>query len=213
MTEKIQLRKNNEVPAIATTDALVAIRLDEKRYPRYKNIPQAARLEWMATEIKTLSEILRVKDFDGRVAIMTAAALDKMVMQEFYMSDLTLPEIHDAYENGIFGLYGEFYGINAPSLYGFLDGYIHSDKKIEAAKKVIKTKEEIRAEKSRLEREAEQRKIRAEIEEATRNGTFVPTGKAWFKPEKVDDVIAKDAEHREKVRRQAEEIMRQLKNQ
>ena len=49
-------------------------------------------------------------------------------------------------------------------------------------------------------------KVRQEMEEAKRNGTFVPTGNFNFRMHSVSD---EDAEaHREKVRRQAEEILR-----
>ena len=209
-TRQLQVRTNNNValPAIATAMSLADIRLNEKQFPRYKNIPQPQRIEWLAGEIKTLAEITRIKDFGGRDAIMMAGVLDEMILQEFYMADLTLPEIHDAFKCGVFGKYGEFYGISAPNLYGFLESFINSDKKREAAELVRKTKAQMRAERTRMEYEAEQRKIRAEIEEAKRNGTFVPTGKAWYKPKSVNDAITESEEHRAKIRQQADAILR-----
>lgn len=205
-TQQIQVRTNSSnLPTIGGAESLAAIRLDEKRYPHYRNIPRPNRIEWMSGEVKTLAEIARTKDFGGKEAIMTASVLDEMISQDRYMADLTLPEIHDAFKNGVFGLYGEFYGISAPNLYGFLGDFLNSEKKMEASKMVLKTKEQMLAERSRREREEQQKRITAEIEEAKRNG-FVPD-RHWWKPKPVDDAPSSE-EHRNIIARQAEAIMR-----
>lgn len=202
MDNKIQLRtSSNGLPSLNTTEAIVEVRLDE-RYPRYGNIPQSERLRWMSEQTKNLATIARIKDYDGRDAIVTAASLDEMVMRNEAICGLKLPEIAEAFKSGLFGLYGEFYGLTAPNLYGFLLSYIDSDRKKEATAIIRKGYEQ----RKREEQEENQRKIRAEIEEAKRNGTFVPTGRVWFKPQMVDEVL--NDEHRKKVRQQAREILR-----
>lgn len=194
------------VARIDTPRSLADIRLDEVRFPRYKSIPQPERLKWMSAEIKTLAELARIRDIDGRNSILMAVPLDEMLMDEPAMADLTLPEFHDAFRSGVFGKYGEFYGISAPNLFGFVRSFLESEKKLEATKIVRKTKEEALAERNRREREAEQAKIRAEMEEAKRNGTFVPTGRAWYKTESVAEVMD-TSEHRKRVMEQAKEIL------
>ncbi len=200
---KIQLRtSSNELPSLNTPEAIAEVRLNERMYPRYCNIPQPSRLEWLSKQAKTLASITRIKDFDGREAIVTASSLDEMIMKNEAISGLTTPEMAEAFKSGVFGLYGESYGLSAPNLYGFLRSYLESEKK-QAATAIVRTKFEDR---KKAEQEERQRRIRAEIEEAKRNGSFVPTGRAWFQPKTVDDAIDESA-HREMVRQQAREIL------
>lgn len=168
--------KGNGMPATTDASSIASVMLNEKRFPKYRNIPQQGRLGWMSAEIKTLASIIRVKDFDAREAVATSVVLDDMIMQDRFLSDLTLPEIHSAFRNGVFGLYGEFYGIgiSSPNLYGFLNSYLVSDKKVDANKIVRQQKEKEYEARKQKEREEEQKRLRAEIEEAKRNGTFVP---------------------------------------
>ena len=204
----IQLRTSNDnTPAIATPQALAEIRMDERRYPHYCNIPVQVRLKWLANQIQYLVSITRIRDFEAREPIVMATSLDEMITRDSDMAGLTLPELADAFKNGVFGLYGEFYGLTAPSLYGFIDKFLSSEKKKEASAIVLKSREQSYEEKKAAEKEEMQRRIRAEIEEAKRNGSFVPTGKVWFKPQTVDDAID-SAAHREKVRRQAQAILK-----
>lgn len=206
METTLQLRTNNkgsELPAVRTAQDLVDIR---KRYPGYRLLPQPARLEWLASEALVLASVTRLRDFGGKDAAALAAALDEALMEDGATASLTLPELHDAFRAGIFGRFGEYYGMSAPSLYGFARKYLDSEKKRDASEIESETAAKTYAEKRRAEREKEQRKIRAEIEKAKRDGTFTPTGRAWFQPKKVKDVTD-DAEHRERVLRQAREIL------
>lgn len=204
---QIQLRTSSELPAIPNAESLAEIRLNEKEFPHYRNIPAAKRQEWLAFEMIVLAQLARIRDFDGKNSIMMAKALDDMMMQHEIISDLTFPEIADAFNGGVFGLYGEFFGISAPNLYGFLFEYLKSEKKRDSAEMVSKKKSELYQEKLKAEREARQAAIRAEIEEAKRKGEFIPTGKVWFTPKKVNDAMRESKEHREMVRQQAREIL------
>jgi len=208
---QLQLQmSNSNLPAITTAESLAQIRMDERRYPHYKSVPSQARQEWLANQIKYLASITRMRDFDAREAILMATALDDIISMDAGAVDLTFAEMADAFKKGVFGFYGEFFGISAPNLYGFLDKFITSETKKEATALVLKSKEQAYAEKKAAEKAERDRKIREEIEEAKRRGDIVPTGKIWFKPKSVDDALD-SSEHREKVRRQAQEILRQNK--
>lgn len=211
-SRQLQRLTSSNVPSVATAEALASIRMDERRYPRYGKLAQPSRLEWLAQEVKTLGVLARTRDMDGREVLIIASSLDEMLTETPAMADLTLPELHDAFKSGVFGLFGDYYGLSAPSLYGFVNGYLDSAKKVEASKIIRKTRIEEQEERNRAEREAEQRKIREEIEQAKRDGTFIPTGNAWFQPKKVKDAVD-SSEHREKIRRQAEEIREQARRE
>lgn len=180
---------SSEIVRVENAKSLAAIRLDPVHFPHYKDIPQPERLKWMTKESMTLAEIARIRDFDMKSAARLATVLDEMLMEDNYLADLTLPEFHEAFKSGVFGLLGDFHGISAPNLYGFAQKFLESDKKRESVEIVRKTKAELRAEQTRREQEEERRRIREEIEQAKRDGTFNPTGKAWFKPKMVDDVL------------------------
>ena len=199
---------SSELPAIPTPESLAGIRLNEARFPHFRNIPPNKRMEWLAGQMLYLSSIIRLRDFDGREAILMATALDGMMLQHKDISALTLPEIADAFKGGVFGCFGEFYGLSAPNLYGFLCEYLESAKKKEATDIVAKSKQKAYDESRAAERERRQRIIRAEIEEAKRKGTFIPTGKVWFEPKMVKDTMLDSKAHRKKVRQQAKDILK-----
>lgn len=197
---------NSRVPAIPTAKELAAIRMDRRMFPHYKDIPPQARMKWMAGQIQFLASIARIRDFEAREPVMMASMLDEMIMQDRDMAELTLPELADAFKNGVFGLYGEFFGLSAPNLFGFINSFLDSDKKKEATEMVRNAKDEF-YQKKKEELAEMQERIRAEIEEAMRRGEFIPTGKVWFQPKTVNELIDAEA-HREKVRQQAREILK-----
>ena len=207
--QALQLQtSNSNLPTITDAAVLAQIRLDEERYPHYRNIAPHSRMKWVAGQIQYLASISRIRDFDAREPILMSAALDEMISTERDMMELTLPEIADAFKNGVFGSYGEFYGLSAPNLFGFIRSFLTSEKKREATALVVKSKEDAYLERTAEERAARQRAIQEEIAEAKRAGTFVPTGQVWFKPQMVNSAIS-SKEHRDKVRQQAREILNQ----
>ena len=195
-------RNSESLPSVPTANDVARVRLDDN-YPKYREVPLGERLFWLSKTVASVHTLAKV-DISGRDSTRYAAALDSMMMDNQYMADLTQPEIVDAFRSGLFGAYGEYYGLSAISMYKFLDGYINSEKKREAAGIVRKTREGMLKERRERERAQEQARIRAEMEEAKRNGTFVPTGRAWFRPMKAE---TDSEEHRERVRLQAEKIM------
>jgi len=192
--------------SVKVTDAesIVAIRQDREHYPRYRDIPAKERQRWLAKQFFSLASISRIKEYTADEATIGAVALDERMMDSDILASLTAPEIEYAFKNGIFGMYGEYYGLNAISLYGFLESFIGSEKKAESARLIREAKErEIRD-----EDEAYRAKIRAEMEEAKRNGTFVPTGRFNFgRAAKSVNEALNTEEHRAKIAQQARDIL------
>ena len=207
---QLQLQTSNNLPTIDTPQALAEIRMNESMYPHFNKVQRPARQEWLANQIKYLASITRIKDFDAREALLMATALEDMMAQDAGMSSLTFPEVADAFKNGVFGIYGEFFGLNAPNLYGFLNSFLRSEKKREATALVLKSREQASSERKEAEIKKNLELLRKEVEEAKRRGDFIPTGKLWFKPKKVENPKENDRAHREMVRQQAKEILKDI---
>lgn len=145
-TKAIQLTSNS-LTAIPDADALAALRLD-KSVPHYKAIPVGDRLVWLKERILTLGMIKHQVAESWQVEF-DAKVLDEFIMDDYFASDYTLAEIWDAFKRGLMGDYGEYYGLTAESLYGFIRGYFMSDKKrkaTEIVKKALKGDEPAKGE-------------------------------------------------------------------
>lgn len=92
----------------------------------------------MSGEIITLN-MIRHQKVESQQVEFDAYALDGFIMDDHYASDYTLPEIKDAFKRGMMGDYGDYYGLTAESLFGFLRGYLVSPKKREATEIVRKS--------------------------------------------------------------------------
>ena len=207
--QELALTTSNVPVTITGVGSLVMIRNDRQRYPRYRDIPISERQRWLAKEFRLLASIARIKDYDPKDALVGAVALDERIADTPELSDLTVPEIEYAFKNGVFGRYGEYYGLSAISLYSFLEGFLKSEIKADATKEVRLSKIDEYRRKQREEEEAMSRKIRAEIEQAKRDGTFVPTGRFDFggAVKSVNDAID-SSDHKARIARQAQEILR-----
>lgn len=159
--EKMVLYKPQD---ISTAESLAILRLD-KSVPHYRNIPKDKRVSWLIERIAQ-ANLLRHQKVDGlaQVLEMDALALDAYIMENIYYSDFTLNEIEEAIRMGLVGKYGEYYGINAISLYGFIEGFFKSEKKQKAIKLV-------QAQRKREQREQYEREQR---EKARLEGWGVP---------------------------------------
>ena len=192
------------VVKVTSAESIAAIRQDREHYPRYKDIPVKERQRWLAKQFLALASISRIKEYTADEATIGAVALDERMIDSEVLASLTAPEIEYAFKNGIFGAYGEYYGLNAISLYNFLESFLNSEKKVESARLI----REAREKQIRDEDEAMRARIRAEIEEAKRNGSFVPTGRFDFgKVGKPVDKALDTREHREMIERQARDIL------
>lgn len=101
-------------------------------YPRYKEGSDAQRLSWLNKQIFGLAMIAHV-NIDPATIKVDITTLDENIMANSYLNDLTLVEMQEAFRNGIFREYGEYYGLTSVSLYGFLKGFLRSEKKAAAS--------------------------------------------------------------------------------
>lgn len=193
---------SSELPKIDNAQSLAKVRSDAEHYPHYGNVTQKSRVAWLTLEIRRLASLMRLSDYGVKDASLAASALDTMIARNDYMADLTQPEIEESFTNGVFGEYGQFMGLTAMTLYQFLREYIESEKKKEAAKILLD-----RASKNDQEITDFRAKCRKEMEEAKKNGSFVPTGNAWYKPQTINSALS-SSEHRERVKQQAEQILK-----
>ena len=130
---------------IATPQALARVRLSTD-VPHYSRIPRQQRLSWLSDEILRLNLIKHQKvAMEGfsmaQIIDMDATTLDTYIMEDAVISDFTLAEIDEAFKLGLVNRYGEYYGINAVSLYRFLEGYLRSPKKQQAIRIVRAVRE------------------------------------------------------------------------
>lgn len=121
------------LPSLATPEDIAALRMDPA-HPRWKEIPQNVRRRWLAQTIYTLMFTMKGKEDSEGQSGLIASVLDTEMTQDMYMSELTTAEIIQAFRDGMFGKYGEYYGINASSLHQFLWGYLQTPEKREAAR-------------------------------------------------------------------------------
>lgn len=121
------------MPDVVSPEGIAKVRTDPAN-PHWKDIPQQLRCRWLAQTIYTLMFTMKGKEDSEEQCAMTARLLDSEMVQDMYMQELTTPEILQAFRDGIFGKYGEFYGINPSSLHQFLWGYLQTPQKREAAR-------------------------------------------------------------------------------
>lgn len=131
----IALTSSNQ-PTILNAQMIAGFRLD-KTIPHYKDIAKPKRITWLKEQIISLNMIRHQMTEDWQVEF-DANALDEFIMDDHFASDYTFPEIKDAFKRGLMGDYGEFFGLTAESLYGFLRGYFMSEKKRKATEMVRK---------------------------------------------------------------------------
>lgn len=177
------------------TAVMLADHLLDPRVRRYRQGEQSRRKEWLYNQIGACYFIAHQNFPSWESLSIDTDMLDASMMEDPFISNLTSVEIQYAFRSGVTGVYGEFYGVTPKSLMGFLKSYIGSEKKREAHRLI--TLRKVQQEKESNDR------LFAEIERAKANGEFIPT---WgpghsFKKEDTDSVA-----HREKIRKQAEDI-------
>lgn len=194
---------------IATADDLARLRLATdgagvRIYPRYKDGRDEQRLSWLNKQFFGLALIAH-QTVDPATIKVDLYTLDKEIMDHSILRELTLVEMQEAFRRGIFREYGEYYGLTAVSLVGFLKGFVRSDKKVAASSIIYKLE-------AKKEQEANARFFR-ELYQAEKEGKIeVPD----FSANRINGPQAKKtytdeelAAHREKIRQQAEMIRRQ----
>lgn len=71
--------------------------------------------------------LLKNRSVDKNVLMFTAAELQQRLKKNYYY--LAIEELKTAFENGVFGKYGEFYEISVVTLCNWLDDYINSSER------------------------------------------------------------------------------------
>ncbi len=194
---------------IATADDLARLRLatDDagvRIYPRYKDGRDEQRLSWLNKQFFGLALIAH-QTVDPTTIKVDLFTLDREIMDHSVLRELTLVEMQEAFRRGIFKEYGEYYGLTAVSLIGFLKGFVRSDKKVAASSIIYKL--EARKEQeanARFFRElyAAEKEGKVEVPDFSANRINGPQAKKNYTDEEL-------AAHREKIRQQAEMIRRQ----
>lgn len=197
---------------IATAEDLARIRLETDKdgrrvHPRYGDGRDEQRLSWLNRQFLGLALIAHqtVDPATIRVDLLT---LDREIMEHSVLRELTLVEMQEAFRRGIFKEYGDYYGLTAVSLAGFLKGFARSEKKVAASSIIYRLG-------AKKEQEDRARFFRELHERSEKEGpsavpspfsmhlrTEVPKARKTYTDEEL-------AAHREKIRQQAEMIRRQ----
>lgn len=194
---------------IATPQQLADYRLARRpdgspMYPRYKDMDDMRRISWLGDQFFGLGALTHFQLTAALVAV-DATVLDGKIMENSVLREMTLAEMQEAFNNGVFKEYGDYYGISSVTLLGFLKGFARSEKKVMASNL-------IRIAKDRDEREANARFFR-ELHNAKLEGRISVTDlsdkRINGKQEKKLYTDAELSAHREKIRQQAAEIRRQ----
>lgn len=195
---------------IATPQQLAEVRLavdanGKHIYPHYCELEQIVRVSWLGDQFFGLA-ILTHTSATSEMVSLDAVALDNEIMDNPILRDMTLVEMQEAFRKGAGKEYGDYFGITYASMLGFLRGYLKSEKKIRAAQIVNKRLAEAQRNANSM--------FFQELKEASEQGKIeLPD----FSKMRVNRRVKKtytpeeSAAHREKVRRQADEIMKQLK--
>lgn len=158
------LRTSND---ISTPEKLAALISDGNRL-RYKDAEEDQRRVWIGLNIFALCRILHFQPPTAEDVELDSLLLDQMIMDNGKLSCLKREEMEEAFRRGIAKEYGEFYGITATSLVGFLRAYCRSEKR-QAADAII------RAAEKEKEREGDKRFWKALLDREKIDGDFIPT--------------------------------------
>ena len=177
---------------ISTPEKLAAVIADES-IARYKDIPAEQRKLWIGSQIYALCLILHYQAPTATDVEMDCAFADQMIMDDSGISSLKQVEMQEAFRRGIAKEYGEFYGITASTLVGFLKAYRKSGKRAEALSQLYAAEVAKRRKDDSLFWET--------LAKAQEHGFEIPS----FQHSPFED----DEQHRARIARQREEILKQ----
>lgn len=182
---------------IATPEQLAIVMKTE---PRFYSIPPGVRLDWLGQQIITLHYMVHSQkipsDFD---LVIESSLLDQTIMEDEGLRGLTQVEMQEAFRRGISREYGDFYGITAPSLVGFLKGFRTCEKRMKAIALMYSQEE-------KEQREKDAKFYKELTEHYKANGIPLPD----FRSRPLDTVDSE--EHRKKIAHQREEILKNTKD-
>ena len=185
-------RTNNDI----STPEKLALVISDGTIARYADIPEGPRKLWIGSQIYALCMILHYQPPAPMDVEIDSAFADQMIMEDEGIRALKQVEMQEAFRRGISKEYGDFFGITAASLIGFLEGYMRSEKRAKAVG--ILRKQE------RDEQAAKDAKFWRAIHEARQRGFELPD---------IERLPAESAErHRQRTTRQLEELLNQYNN-
>lgn len=153
--------------SIATPEQLAAL-IKNPRVPKYCNLDNDQRLDWLCDQINALNYMTHSSRISSEIDLLVEASMiDQAIMDDNSIRWLTQVEMQEAFRRGITKEYGDFFGITASSVVQFLRGFMSGEKRQRA-------KALIREEEARKEREGQQR-FWKEIERMKAEGKFTPT--------------------------------------
>lgn len=184
----------------------LALVIGDTTIARYKDIPIETRKLWLGSQIYALCLILHYQTPSAEDVKLDCAFADQMIMDDEGIQCLKQVEMQEAFRRGIAREYGDFYGVTASSLVGFLKAY-RTSKKRQDAIEILYREEQARVSKDRKKEEAAYRII---AQHCMEKGIHLP----GLRPGMLDKEENKtDSEaHRQKIARQREEILKAQNN-
>ena len=183
-----------------STPEKLALVISDPEIAKYRDIPEGIRKKWIGMQIYALCLILHYQEPNAVDVRVDAAFADKMIMENDGLKALTQVEMQEAFRMGIAKEYGEFYGITASSLVGFLKGFRSSAKRQEAID-ILYAQEQKRI---ATEKERENRLMY----ELKAHGFVNP----WGNKEKKKVTPEESEAHRRKIEQQREEILKSIED-
>lgn len=179
---------------IATAEQLAVVMQTE---PRFYSLEEGSRIAWLGQQIIALNYMAHSQRTPNEYDLfIESSMLDQAIMEDDGLRGLTQIEMQEAFRKGIAKEYGEFYGITASSLIGFLKGFRSSAKR-QGAIAILYAQEQkrIAAEKERENRLLYELKVRGFVN-------------PWGKKEKRKVTPEESEAHRRKIEKQREEILK-----
>ena len=211
-----------------STPEKLAMLISNEGIAKYKDIPESVRRTWIGMQIYALCLILHYQAPTPMEVSVDAAFADQLIMDDEGARALTQAEMQEAFRKGIGGDYGEFFGGQAPGghnviaglfdgikslnkdsrLFGFLKGFRASEKRLKALDILFK--------KAQKEISEDRKREIAAYEQIVAHCKEKGIDLTGLRPGDLDKGTApkvSSEEHRQKVARQREEILKQHTNE
>ena len=191
-----------------STPEKLAMLISNEGIAKYKDIPESVRRTWIGMQIYALCLILHYQAPTPMEVSVDAAFADQLIMDDEGARALTQAEMQEAFRKGIGGEYGEFFGITASTIFGFLKGFRASEKRLKALDILFK--------KAQKEISEDRKREIAAYEQIVAHCKEKGIDLTGLRPGDLDKGTApkvSSEEHRQKVARQREEILKQHTNE
>ena len=110
---------------------LVEVRHDRVGYPRVESVEPEDAVHFL-TLIVGRAATLRGVTMPEPMMRFTASAVLDYIMQDERFHDISFAEVDYAFRRGVYGAYGEMYGVNASSLIRCLESWVSSEEVMDA---------------------------------------------------------------------------------